>query len=466
MPSQDSRNEEIVPALQTIADKQCEKRLAGIAIGVIVDGREYSSLAGSADEASGEPITESTIFEIGSISKLFTSLMLAIAANKQEVDLDAPVQSTLSELVGDVVTLPADGESEITFRSLANHRSSLPRLPDDLIKTADMENPYFHYDQEMLYACLSRMDSIEPIGSKEEYSNFAVGLLGHVLGKAANSDYLQTLKKRVLVPLGMLATSTETDSEQAERLATVHRKKGTPVRHWDFSDVTVGAGGIRSSISDMLKFLRANVFPNESCLSSELALMREPSELPIDPAKSADDSDKDYRLSTKWLGAGFFAVLSWQLQWFFQVGPGSWVFILIFFYPIYFSGSFYGFAFGCLTAALNVTMTSWLWGIEFNWISNLFVGAVLAYLGSQWSSSAFELPRSKGRLAWQETEIDSHEVLWHNGMVGGSASYLGVIPSLELGVVVLTNTAKSVDGVGTKVLRELIELKKKQQVPS
>jgi CubicO group peptidase (beta-lactamase class C family) len=51
-------------------------------------------------------------------------------------------------------------------------------------------------------------------------------------------------------------------------------------------------------------------------------------------------------------------------------------------------------------------------------------------------------------------------------MVGGSASYLGVIPSLELGVVVLTNTAKSVDGVGTKVLRELIELKKKQQVPS
>ena len=90
----------------------------------------------------------------------------------------------------------------------------------------------------------------------------------------------------------------------------------------------------------------------------------------------------------------------------------------------------------------------------------------MAYLGSQWSSSAFELPRSKGRLAWQETEIDSHEVLWHNGMVGGSASYLGVIPSLELGVVVLTNTAKSVDGVGTKVLRELIELKKKQQVPS
>ena len=105
---------------------------------------------------------------------------------KQEVRLDDPVQSAA---LGEQAKLPTDGKSQITYRSLANHRSSLPRLPDDLIATADMENPYAHYDQEMLYACLSRMESVKPIGSRSSYSNFGVGLLGHALGKLAGSDY-------------------------------------------------------------------------------------------------------------------------------------------------------------------------------------------------------------------------------------------------------------------------------------
>jgi len=118
-------------------------------------------------------------------------------------DFDEPVQNAL----GEQVTMPTDGASQITYRSLANHRSSLPRLPDDLIATGDMENPYVHYDQEMLYANLNAMKSVEPIGSQVEYSNFGVGLLGHVLGKLAGSDYRTALKERVLMPLGMLNTS-------------------------------------------------------------------------------------------------------------------------------------------------------------------------------------------------------------------------------------------------------------------
>ncbi len=88
------------------------------------------------------------------------------------------------------------------------------------------------------------------------------------------------LQERVLTPLGMLDTSTESSGEQAPRLATAHTKKDKPTKHWDFSEVTVAAGGVRSSLADMLKFLRANVHPETSVLAPELRLMRQPSELP------------------------------------------------------------------------------------------------------------------------------------------------------------------------------------------
>ena len=113
-----------------------------------------------------------------------------------------------------------------------------------------------HYDQEMLYACLSRMESVKPIGSRVEYSNFGVGLLGHALGKVAGSDYRTALKERVLIPLGMLNTSADSCNEQIAQLATAHKKKNKPTKHWDFTEVTAAAGGVRSSLADMVKFLR------------------------------------------------------------------------------------------------------------------------------------------------------------------------------------------------------------------
>ena len=269
-------HDRIASFINTIADESCSKKLTGIAIGAIVDGQEFSVFSGWADVESKKPVSESTVFEIGSLSKLFTSLLLAVSTTKQEVSLDDPVQTAL----GERVTLPTDGRSQITYRSLANHRSSLPRLPDDLIATADLENPYVHYDQEMLYACFNRMESLKPIGSRSSYSNLGVGLLGHVLGKLAGSDYRTALQERVLIPLGMLNTSTEASDEQAAQLATAQKKKNKPTKHWDFTEVTAAAGGVRSSLADMVKFLRTNVDPKRSELADALAIMREPSTFP------------------------------------------------------------------------------------------------------------------------------------------------------------------------------------------
>lgn len=445
--------------LQTIADKSCEKRLAGIAIGVIVDGQQFSACSGWADVKSETPVTDSTIFEVGSISKLFTSLLLAVAVKKQEVSLDDPVQAALSG----AVTLPTDGEAQITYRSLANHRSSLPRLPDDLIKTADMKNPYVHYDQEMLYACLDRMESVKPIGSQGEYSNFGVGLLGHVLGKLAGSNFHQALKERVLLPLGMLDTSTESRDEQAAQLATSHRKKNKPTQHWDFTEVTVAAGGVRSSLSDMFTFLRANIDPASSELAAEIELIREPSRLPECASSKRPFLPKEFVLQ---LAVLIFIFSFLDAVAYLLAGrlPDLRLYAIM---VLTFGSTFrWGLYAGAATLGLLTYVTSSFWGDGFDWGMTLITGASITIFGAIWKSIWREVIENRGggdgRLAWQASKIGSHPMLWHNGMVGGAASFLGVVDEFEIGVVVLTNTAKMVDAIGVEILSELVKLKEKE----
>jgi CubicO group peptidase (beta-lactamase class C family) len=445
-------NGRVASFIQTVADDSCNKQLTGIAIGVVVNGQESSAFSGWADLESKRPVSESTIFEIGSLTKLFTSLLLAVAATKHEVNLDDPVQTAL----GDQVTLPTDGTSEITYRSLANHRSSLPRLPDDLIATADRENPYAHYDKAMLYACLSRMKSVKPIGSRSSYSNFGVGLLGHALGKLAGSDYPTALKERVLIPLGMLKTSTGASDEQTAQLATAHKKKNEATKHWDFTEVTVAAGGIRSSLSDMLKFLRANVYPAESAMADELAIMRQPSKLP-----ECEGSGGKY---TIWFMAiayvvflAIFMVFMFGKQWLTRIGPDGLLHFSFMLLPTLLAAIRWGRIAGAVSLVLMTLLTWWLWGPTPAWSWELTWGAMLIYFFSGWNRSRFaQLLRGDGRLAWQSSAVGTHPMLWHNGMVGGSASYLGIVPEFEIGVVVLTNTAKSVDAIGVKILREMV----------
>jgi CubicO group peptidase (beta-lactamase class C family) len=466
-PARSDDHERIASLLQSIADASCREAFTGIAIGAIADGQEFSAVSGWADVESKRPVSESTVFEIGSLTKLFTSLLLAVAATKKEVCLDDPVQTAL----GEQLRLPTDGKSQITYRSLANHRSSLPRLPDDLIATADTENPYAHYDQEMLYACLNRMTSVAPIGSRTTYSNFGAGLLGHALGKLAGSDYRTALEERVLIPLGMLNTSAGSSDEQTAKLATAHRKKNKPTKHWNFTEVTAAAGGVRSSLSDMLHFLRANVHPDQSCLADELLLMRRPSKLP--------ECEGNRGQPTFWFSAiALFITLAYIVvlalincilfgkQWLAQVGPPSLLHLSIMLLPTLGATFRWGRVSGAVTFLLMTLLTWWLWGPTVYWISELIWGAIGIALCSRWKWNWVRfvgLLRGDGRLAWQGSSVGSHPVLWHNGMVGGSASYLGIVPEFEIGAVVLTNTARSVDAIGVKILSELVKLKTKER---
>ncbi|MDH3733271.1 MAG: serine hydrolase [Gemmatimonadota bacterium] len=229
-----------------------EGRATGIVVGVVeADGTRRVVAYGEAGPGA-RPLGPQSVFEIGSISKAFTGILLAEMAGRGEVRLEAPIQAYAHE----GVTIPSRDGRDITFIDLATHRSSLPRLPANMTP-ADGSNPYADYTVDQMHEFLSGHSLTRDIGSQYEYSNLAVGLLGHLLAATADMEYEGLLRDRILGPLGMDMTGIELTPEMLEWLALGHAE-GRPVSNWDLPTLA-GAGAIRSNVGDMLTFLEANI---------------------------------------------------------------------------------------------------------------------------------------------------------------------------------------------------------------
>src|ERR1700680_63439 len=150
--------------------------------------------------------------------------------------------------------------------------SGLPRLPDNM-KPADSANPYADYDAAKLYEFLPRYKLTRDIGEKYEYSNLAVGLLGHALSLKAGMSYEQLVRSRILEPLGMTSSSVTLSDSQKKPLATGYDPALNTVKNWDL-DALAGAGALRSTANDMLKFLAANLELTDSPLKPAMRRMR------------------------------------------------------------------------------------------------------------------------------------------------------------------------------------------------
>jgi D-alanyl-D-alanine-carboxypeptidase/D-alanyl-D-alanine-endopeptidase len=197
-----------------------------------------------------------TLFEIGSISKVFTALILADMANKGEVSLDDPAEKYLPA----GATVPSRGGRKITLRDLATHTSGLPRLPDNM-PYSDIEDPYADYTEALLLEFLAGHELGRDVGEKWDYSNLGVGLLGYLVGRAAGSDYETLLRERITGPLGMTDTSVALSAAQQARFAPALDMYMRPTKPWTLPGL-VGAGGIRSTAADMLKFAAGALDPN------------------------------------------------------------------------------------------------------------------------------------------------------------------------------------------------------------
>ena len=246
-----------------------QKQAVGIVVGVIEpNGRRvvaYGNLA------NGDPRTldGDTIFEIGSVTKVFTSLLLADMVNRKEVTLDDPAAKYLPEHV----RMPERSGKSITLLDLSTHSSGLPRLPSNL-KPKDPANPYADYSVDDLYQFLSGYTLPRDPGSEFEYSNLGAGLLGHLLAYRAGTDYESLIRIRITQPLGMPDTGITLSSSMKQRMATGHNAMLAPVANWDLPTLA-GAGALRSSANDMLTFLEAFLGYKESPLAPAMKAMLE-----------------------------------------------------------------------------------------------------------------------------------------------------------------------------------------------
>jgi CubicO group peptidase (beta-lactamase class C family) len=243
-----------------------QKRAVGLAAVLYDKGTTRIVTAGVA-RAGGPAVAADTEFEIGSLTKTFTSLLLADAVVRGEASLDDPVTKLLPGAKG----LARDGKP-VTLAQLATHTSGLPRMPKDFAP-ANPADPYADYDGARLVAYLSG-DVLESAPGREYgYSNLGAATLGYAL--TAPRGYEARLRERVLEPLAMGDTAIALSASQAARFATGHDRKLAPVPHWKL-DAFAGAGGLRSTPADMARYLKAATDPASSPLAVAWKLAEAP----------------------------------------------------------------------------------------------------------------------------------------------------------------------------------------------
>jgi serine-type D-Ala-D-Ala carboxypeptidase/endopeptidase len=220
---------------------------------------------------NGKPVDGDTLYEIGSITKVFTSLLLADMVERGEVALEDPVAKYLPS----GVKVPARNGRQITLLDLSTHRSGLPRMPANFAPE-DPFKPYVDYPVERLYEFLSSHELRRDVGAEYEYSNLGSGLLALALARRAGTDFETALRDRIFRPLGMTSTIISLTPALKARMATPHSSAFhlAPVPLWDFTPAFFGAGALRSSANDVLTFLAANLGYVRTPLSAAMARMR------------------------------------------------------------------------------------------------------------------------------------------------------------------------------------------------
>jgi serine-type D-Ala-D-Ala carboxypeptidase/endopeptidase len=316
------------------ATRAAARRRIGLAVGAFAGSQTVVHTTG--------PVSGDSLFQIGSVTKVFTALALADAVARRELTLDTPLAALLPGTPTSATGVP------ITLGHLATHTSGLPRLPPGLLRRAmrHRSDPYRDVTTEYLLSALDATRLRSEPGNTVRYSNFGAALLGEALSRHAGRPYAQLVADRITGPLAIPDTAVELRPDQLTRKAAGHSRRGKEVPDWHLGAMP-GAGALYSTVPDLLTLLRAHLQPDGTALPDALRLVQQP----------------------------------------------------------------------------RVRRNRWL------------------QVGLGWFSSPV---RSTG-----------HTALWHNGGTGGFTSYLALLPAAEAGVVVLADTARSVDGLGVRLLATL-----------
>ncbi len=272
-----SDNKDLKATLDAEIQKLTDNNAAyGLVVGVYKDGKSFIKGYGTVNKASAIVPDAATVFQIASVSKLFTASLLQILCDQGVLKMDA----TLGELIGGSIIL-SPAAQQVTLKQLATHTSGFPRVPKSLerkaIQLAGKENlllnPYSHIElKDILDYLETTQDKRAP--GRFEYSNFGMGLLGHALEIVTQKNLESLAEENLFTPLAMNNTAITLSAAMQAHLAQGYTRRGEPAPVWTFGALA-GAGAFNSNAADMLKFVQANIEAG-SALSLTLEKMHAP----------------------------------------------------------------------------------------------------------------------------------------------------------------------------------------------
>jgi CubicO group peptidase (beta-lactamase class C family) len=245
---------------------------SGLVIAIIYKGRIRKYCYGTVNKARQQLADpQTTLFEIGSVTKTFTSLLLAKAVVSGQMKLDDPINRYLPD---SIPALHFQGYP-ITLKHLANHTSGLPRLPENIFfgKVAP-QDPYKHYVPDSLYRFLKSYHPVAMPGAAFSYSNFGAGVLGILLERRQGRSFEQLIVSGICKPLKMKHTTITLGTSKQTNLAQGYNEKGEATAPWDLASLK-GSGAIRSTLQDMIIYTQAQLGSNNP-LKKAIALSHQP----------------------------------------------------------------------------------------------------------------------------------------------------------------------------------------------
>ena len=234
---------------------------AGLVIGKLEDGKVNIQYLGVANKETSTPLDGESIFEIGSISKPFTGILLHLLIAEGKISLDDPANKYLPKQN----QLPTVNGKDIIMRNLVTHSACLPRMPGNFkMSQDDFTNPYSHYTEKDLLAFLPSAPVADcNLSGKPTYSNLGAGLVGYILTRVSGKTYSDLFNQGLAQPL---QTKSFGVIGESDKWVSGHRGVGGLQSRWDFTDAFVGAGGVDASANDLVTVLKFLMSPDQSPL--------------------------------------------------------------------------------------------------------------------------------------------------------------------------------------------------------
>lgn len=265
---------------------ELSKRGVGLVVALVDASGARVVAYGHARRGNDEVVTGDSVFEVGSVTKVFTSLLLADMVEKGEVKLHDPIALYVPKSV------KSPRAQDITLLHLSRHTAGLPSWPGNM-RSADPVHYADGYTNAALFDFLNGYKTRRTVGTHHSYSNYAVALLGEVLALRAGTDFESALRNRVFEPLGMTSTGFALTSELRGAHALGHTARGKPLPLGNVRGM-LGSGALHSSANDLVKFVEAHLGLRESSLAAAM--------------RATHSTDADHQLPDLHMGLGWFQV--------------------------------------------------------------------------------------------------------------------------------------------------------------